>query len=116
MPTIGDVRQHLTKAEVCATNLEAEQKWQQVLAFAQSTSPDYAGRPIRIKEQTRAAINAAGGLDWIRDCPADELQWAKKRFVESYEQWTALGKNKFLLPDGEIKNLLADAAQMKALP
>ena len=116
MPTVADVRQHLTKVEERVTDLEAEQKWQVVLAYAQSTSPDYAGRSMRIKEQTRAAINAAGGLNWIRDCPADELQWAKKRFLESYRQWAALDKNKFLLPDGEIKNLLAEVAQMKALP
>ena len=116
MPTIGAVRQHLTEAEGRSTNLEAEQKWQVVLAYAQRTSPDYAARPIKIKEQTRAAINAAGGLGWIRDCSADELQWAKKRFLESYRQWTALGKDKFLLPDGKIKNLVAEAAQLKALP
>ena len=115
MPTIGDVRQHLSKAEESAANLEAEQKWQQVLTYAQSTSPDYPTRPIKIKDQTQAALRAAGGLNWIRDCPKDDLQWAKKRFVEAFTSWNALEKNQFLLPDGEVKTLIAGAAQ-KFLP
>lgn len=116
MPTIGDVRQHLSKAEEIATNLEAEQKWAQVLAYAQSTSPDCPSRPVKIKEQTQAAIRAAGELDWIRDCPKDDLQWAKKRFVEAFTSWNALEKNQFLLPDGEVKTLIAGIAEAKALP
>lgn len=109
------IPQDLAKAEESAVNLEAEQKWQQVLAYAQTTSPDYASRPVRIKEQTQAAIRAAGGLDWIRDCPDDDLQWAKKRFIEAYQQWTALDKGQYLLPDGELKNLIASHAD-KLLP
>lgn len=115
MPTVADIRSHLTKAEEGATNLEAERKWEQVLRYAQSTSPDYPARPVRIKDQTQAAIRAAGGLDWIRDCPSDDLQWAKKRFLESFTSWNALEKNQFLLPDGDLKTLIAGAAE-KLLP
>lgn len=114
MPTVADIRSHLSKAEENAAQLEAEQKWTQVLAYAQTASPDYGGRPVRIKEQTRAAINAAGGLDWIRDCQPEDLQWAKKRFIESYRQWTALDKGQYLLPDGATKDsfrALADTKQ-----
>jgi hypothetical protein len=42
--------------------------------------------------------------------------WAKKKFVESFLAWEALERDQYLLPDGEIKNLLADVAQAKALP
>ena len=114
-PTPADVLQPLKKTEEAQTPLEAVQKWQQVLTYAQSTSPDIPARPIRIKEQTQAAIRAAGGLDWIRDCPKNDLQWAKKRFVEAFTSWTALEKNQFLLPDGELKIPIAGAAD-KLLP
>lgn len=108
---IADIREHVTHAEENAAHLEAEQKWQQVLTYAQSTSPDYPSRPMKFKEQTAATIRAAGGLDWIRDCPLDDLQWAKKRFIEAYVTWKALEKNQFLLPEGEVKNLIASHAQ-----
>lgn len=114
-PTPADVLEPLKKAQDAHVPLLAEQKWLQVLSYAQTTSPDYASRPVRIKEQTQAAIRAAGGLDWIRDCPKDDLQWAKKRFVEAFTSWSALEKNQFLLPDGELKNLIAGAAE-KLLP
>lgn len=114
-PTPADVLEPLKKAQEAGTPLEAERKWFEVLAYAQSTSPDYPSRPMRIKEQTQAAIRAAGGLDWIRDCPKDDLQWAKKRFVEAFTSWNALEKYQFLLPDGEVKNLIAGAAE-KLLP
>lgn len=114
-PTPADVLEPLKAAQGAYTPLEAEHTWLKVLDYAQSTSPDYASRPVRIKEQTQAAINAAGGLDWIRDCSSDDLQWAKKRFIETYTAWTALEKNQFLLPDGELKDLLTGPAQ-KLLP
>lgn len=115
MPTIADVRQHLTKAQEAAVSLEAEQKWEQVLRYAQSTSPDYPSRAVRFKEQTRAAINAAGGLDWIRDCPLTELQWCKKRFIEAYVRFSELQQDEYLLPPGEVHDLLASVAKTKAL-
>ena len=114
-PTPANVLEPLKKAQEAGTPLEAEKKWFDVLAYAQSTSPDYAARPVRIKEQTQAAIRAAGGLDWIRDCSKDDLQWAKKRFVEAFTSWSVMEKNQFLLPDGEVKNLIASHAE-KLLP
>lgn len=112
-PTPADVLEPMTR--LLCSPLEADMKWFQVLAYAQTTSPDYPSRRMPIKEQTQAAIRAAGGLDWIRDCPQDDLQWAKKRFVEAFTYWNLLEKNQYLLPDGELKNLIAGAAQ-KLLP
>lgn len=112
---VADVRERIEQMEVSAVNLQAEAKWQQVLSYALSTSPDYASRPVRFKEQTSAAIRAAGGLSWIRDCEQSELQWAKKRFVESFASWDLLKKNEDVLPPGELRNLIAEAAQ-KLLP
>jgi hypothetical protein len=63
----------------------------------------------------RRAARAAGVF---RDFTAAEWAngalhtWAKKRFVDSFSSYD----DTFLLPDGEIKNLLAGIAQAKILP
>lgn len=114
-PTPADVLEPVAEAQNAGVPLAAELKWLEVKRYADSTSPDIPAKPIRIKEQTQAAINAAGGLDWIRDCATDELQWAKKRFVEAWENWTIAEKNQFVLPEGEVKNLITESAK-KLLP
>lgn len=114
-PTPADVLEPLRKAQEAFSPIDAERKWSQVLSYAQSTSPDYAAKPMKFREQTQAAIRAAGGLGWIRDCSADDLQWARKRFIESYEAWNVLEKNQHILPDGELKNLISNASA-KLLP
>jgi len=116
IPTIGDVRQHLSKAEESAAQIEAGQKWEQVLAYAVRRSPDFPDRnPPRISERTMTAIRAAGGLDYMRDCEQESLQWAKKRFVESFIAWEQLEKGQYLLPDGPIKQAFAAVAAVKML-
>jgi type III secretion system FlhB-like substrate exporter len=42
--------------------------------------------------------------------------WGKKRFIESYLAWEEIEENQLLLPDGDLKNLLAGVAAAKALP
>ena len=42
--------------------------------------------------------------------------WAKKKFIESFTRWDEAGESQNLLPDGEIKNLLTEFGQAKALP
>ena len=113
IPMVADVRQHLSKAEEAATSIEAHQKWEQVLRYANSTSPDLTPKPIKIKERTQAAIRAAGGLDWMRDCSTEELQWVKKRFIYAYEQWNELEKDLWLLPEGPVKEQLKGLADAK---
>lgn len=114
IPTIGDIRQHLTKAEEDANTLSAENKWQQILDFIRVFySPDLGidRRAPRIGERTMAAIRAAGGMQWINECDRDQLVWCKKAFIESYLAWERLEKGQHLLPDGELKNLLAETAE-----
>lgn len=117
MPRIGDVRQHLSKAEESAANVEGEQKWQRVLDYAMRLSPDYPDKnPPRISEQVRRAINAAGGLAHIRDCQSEDLPWARKRFIEAYLRYAELERDGNLLPEETLTNLLADGANKKLLP
>jgi len=119
IPTIGDVRQHLQKAESNATNAEAEQAWQRVLEiYRVHWCPDMPGGFTRgapaLDERTWQAARAAGVF---RDHESVEALhvWAKKQFLESFIRYGELEQEQFLLPD-ELKNLLADVAETKALP
>jgi hypothetical protein len=118
IPTIADVRQHLKKAQSNAADEEAGQKWTQVLEYIRVRwSPDIPSRNAPgFREQVQRGINAAGGLAYIADCELEAKQWARKRFVEQYIRYGELQQERFLLPDGALKNLLADVAQTKALP
>jgi hypothetical protein len=51
----------------------------------------------------------------MRECNADELTWARKRFIESYVRWGELQQDQYLLPDGELKTLLEEHAEQLAL-
>jgi hypothetical protein len=133
IPTIGDVRQHLSTAEGNAAEEGAAQKWTQVLEYIRlHWSPDIPpcldcinGRQCelhkpprvyrRVSDRTQRAINAAGGLSYIADCDLESRQWARKRFIEAYIRYGELQQSEYLLPDGEVRNVLAGAAQ-KLLP
>jgi hypothetical protein len=118
-PRVADILEPLNSSTVALT--EADLRWQKVLEFCrQFVSPDVAGGIFRgapnITQRTMTAICAAGGLQWIRACPENELQWSKKRFIESYTAWETLKQDEYLLPDGEIKTLVSEFAQTKMLP
>lgn len=115
-PKVADIREHIARAETNSNEEEAAGRWEKVRAYAVRLSPDFPDRnPPRISERTQRAIAAAGGLDFIRDCDAESLTWARKRFIEGYTRWGELEQDKYLLPEGEIKKLFAETAQ-KLLP
>jgi len=117
IPTIADVRKHLSRAEEDASTLEAEKKWERVRETIQREyNPDIPHRfSARISERTMTAIRAAGGMEWIRGCSQDQLVWCKKAFIESYMPWERLEKGRFLLPDGPVKEAFAAVAVLKSL-
>ncbi len=93
---VADIRKHVTHAVSNATDEAAEIAWQHVLECRRVYwSPDMPG-------------------GFSRGMPLHT--WAKKRFVESFIAFGELERDGFLLPDGEIKNLLAEFSETKALP
>jgi hypothetical protein len=69
----------------------------------------------KLSERVQSACRASGVFREVSE--ATELHvWAKKRFIESYLAWEALERDQYLLPDGELKNLLASCAETKAFP
>jgi hypothetical protein len=116
---VADVREHVSHAKQNAVNLEAEEAWQHVLELRRVYwNPDMPGGFSRgmpaLDERTRQAARASGVF---RDHDSLEALhvWAKKKFIESFIAWGELKQDEFLLHDGELRHLIADAAH-KFLP
>jgi hypothetical protein len=134
IPTVGDVRQHLLKAETNTSQFEAEQRWSRVREYLRlyysadgiqikRYIPDCPHRGCdcpsaapRITPRSDHAIRAAGGLEWINECSLEDLQWAKKRFIEDYIVWGEMDKDQFLLPEGPIREQFSRLADMSTAP
>jgi hypothetical protein len=119
-PKIAEILEPLESAEKAAALEAAEKAWEQVLEIRRAYwNPDipapFERAVAALSERVRQAARAAG---IFRDFESVEAlhTWAKKRFVESFIAYGELEQDQFLLPDGEIKNILDGCAEMKALP
>ena len=117
---VADIRKHVSHAESNATNESAEQAWQRALEIRRAhynpDMPQHLARVLaRLPERIRQAARAAGIFREHDSIEALHV-WAKKRFVESFIAYGELEHDKFLLPEGDVKHLIADIAEAKALP
>lgn len=107
-PTPADVYERIDQTNTKAAELEAEAAWQRTLKFA--VNPGFSGLK-ELDARSQHAARAAGGLSWIESCPATELPWAQKRFIESYLRIEELHLAENLLTDGEAKKLVREVIQ-----
>jgi hypothetical protein len=117
---VADIREHINRTKETAAAEAADLEWQRVLTIRREHfNPDFprhlACAVAELPERVQAACRAAGVF---RDFETVEQlhTWAKKRFIESYLASEMLEQNQFLLPDGQLKNLLSDLAKTKAIP
>jgi hypothetical protein len=114
-PKVADILECVEDVKKKAGDEEAAQKWTAVLEhIRREWSPDIPSKR-RISERTQRAINAAGGLAYIADCEPESKQWARKRFIEAYVSWGELQQDGYLLPPGEVRDLLAECAASKSV-
>lgn len=117
---IADILEHVDNAKETATCEAADQAWERVLDLRRRFwNPDMPGGFSRgMPELSPRIERAARAAGVFRDHETVEALhvWAKKKFIESFIRWDEAGESQNLLPDGEIKHLLTDAAQAKALP
>lgn len=117
---VADIREHIDRTKEAAMQEAADLEWQRVMALRRAYwNPDFPGGFTRgmptLSERTQAACRAAGVFREVSE--PDQLHvWGKKRFIESYLAWEALEQDRFLLPDGELKNLLSGLGETKVLP
>jgi hypothetical protein len=122
-PTPAEIRAHIDRADTNANDASAEKAWQRVLELRRlywnADMPGGFSRGMpKLDERTAQAARAAGV--W-REFTAAEFEsgalhtWAKKKFVDSFVAWGELKRDEFLLPPGEVRDLIEDTAQ-KLLP
>jgi hypothetical protein len=120
IPQVGEIRAQIDGAVESGTQQAAELEWQHVLDLRRRFwNPDMRGGFSRgmptLSERVQQAARAAGVFGDFESVEALHV-WGKKRFVESFITYSELEQDEFLLPDGEIKNLLSGFAQTKMLP
>jgi hypothetical protein len=126
-PKVSEILDPLESAEKAAAPEAAEEAWSRVSEIRRvHWNPDIHRRDPNIPtpfERATAALServqqAARAAGVFRDFESVEAlhTWAKKRFIESFIVWGEVEQDKFLLPDGEVKSLLAGFAKLKALP
>jgi hypothetical protein len=119
-PKVSEILEPLQAVKKAALPEEASEAWQKVLSIRREhfnpDLPRYLDRALTgLPERVQRAARAAGVFQEVSD--PDQLHiWAKKRFIESYLAWEEIEEGQFLLPEGELKNLLAGFAATKAMP
>lgn len=88
--------------------ISADSAWETALHWARHHwHPDvaYSNRP-ELERKVYRALGSAGGPQYLFGCTDEQTQWAKKRFIEAYEQLDTLEQDEFFLTDGEAKRVL----------
>jgi hypothetical protein len=123
-PKVSEILEPLVNGEKNAAPVAAESAWEQILDIRRRYwNPDIPGpfnRAIsRLSDRIRQAARAAGVF---RNFTGAEFEqgglhtWGKKRFVESFLRYGELRQDQYLLPEGDVKELLFGFAQSKTLP
>jgi hypothetical protein len=118
LPTVGDIRGHLDATAKKELASRADLEWQKLLDYIRRyywADGPWEHKAPKLPERVRVSANAAGGLAYLNECDRESLQWAKKRFVESYTAWEEMKKDQWLLPEGTLRNILLEEASEKAL-
>ena len=113
-PTVADILAPLDLAE----NSRGEDEWQNVLEYCRrfvNRDLGMAGRP-KLPPDVDHAARAAGSLYYLESCSTDDLQWAKKRFIEDLARQRKTGDIASFLPCSELRGILKAAASRLALP
>jgi hypothetical protein len=118
---VADIRKHIAHAEETAEKMAAEKAWNTALDFRRrywrfDLPGQLASDAPKLPERIEQSMRAAGVCVDYED--SDQLHvWAKMRFIEYFLAWTEIEKEgKFLLPKGELREMLTALGQAKALP
>jgi hypothetical protein len=118
---VADIRKHIAHAEESAQLIAAQKAWEKALEYRQRFwHSDLPGQrtsdaPI-LSNRFEQSMRAAGLLQDYED--PDQLHvWVKKNFIEYYLAYSEMEKGgKFLLPQGELREMLETLGRAKALP
>ena len=117
---IADIRKYIAHAEETAEVMAAEEAWSTALDWRRrywrfDLPGQRASYAPKLPERIEQSMHAAGVCVDYGD--PDQLNvWCKKRFIEYFLAWTEMEKEgKFLLPKGELQEMLITLGEKKAL-
>lgn len=117
---VADIRKHVIHAKENAQHESAEAAWQHILDLRRRYwNPDMLGGFSRDMPKLSDHLSQAARASGIfRDFESVEALhvWAKKTFIESFLRYEEMQQNKFLLPDGAVKDAIDKLAKVKSLP
>lgn len=116
-PVPATVRGVLEGVKANENKVLAEDAWKKTLRWIdRNYHPDvkYSDQ-VELDRKSMRALNAAGGPHWVSTCDQDQLPFARKAFLEAYEQLDKLGKDEFFIGNAEAKNILAEITDLKRL-
>jgi len=122
VPTPAGIRSMIKQADADGLQLRAEHAWQHLLNWVREwCHPDLgiAHRGPALPAAVAHAARAAGGFNFLWGCATDDLQWAKKRFIEDFVRVHEARQVEHLLTDAEARDLIrqiAARAEENALP
>lgn len=109
-PLPADLREMVVVAEDSAHTLAVNEAWNGALAWTRKwylgIDMGFDRRAPELDEKQHRAIVAAGGFEHVSSCTLEDLQWAKKRFVENYGHQEIVEQSGALLGRGEAKKIL----------
>ena len=123
-PKVAEILEPLKTAREVSAPEAAEVAWERFLKFRREEwNPDMPEKfAALLRSQSERFQQAARASGACHEFTAEEFEggslhtWGKKRFIESFIAYDERKQDEFLLPDGEIKNLLTEVAAQKALP
>ncbi len=116
-PRPAEVLEVFRGTEKAIESTAHEEAWQVALDFVcEWWHPDlgFSKRAPRLEEKMRRAVLAAGGFHHLFNCDRDELQWAKRRFVEAYAVNVEMERRGELYSDCEAAKLLQEVRDYAA--
>ncbi len=121
-PVFADVLSRMGPSQQSSAALtaeEAEQAWQHYLDYARENGnlPEGArtGRSGLTAKQ-RHAGRVAGGINYVESCSADDLVWARKRFIEAYERYQVVEAEGIASLPEQFRQAFGALAESKGLP
>jgi len=108
-PTPAHFFETIEKPIACVEALVGEEAWEAALNWIRKWWHADLGvdrRAPPMDEKQRRAAMAAGGFYYLTDCTLEELQWAKKRFIENYGHQETIERDGDLIGGSEAKRIL----------
>ncbi len=111
-PTPADIWTKLEEAAAKSLDLEAKRAWKDLLRHIEV----YHGYPVLgedpqpeplLPPAIEQAVEAAGGISYIRDCSEEKIVWCRKDFLSAYKQFHETRSLEAAVGSSEAKRILA---------